>query len=102
MATRPTMGYLVRGSAAVLLIFIAMCLDQCAPAELFAVLLPLEIETTPITPLILLVLGLGLAALLTIRSEQFKLLFPRVVLAIVVALVRFALFDALQKSLLSL
>jgi hypothetical protein len=102
IAARPFVGYLARGAAAMLLILIAMFLDQLAAANLFAVLQALEIETTPITPLILFVLGLGLATLLMVSAVQFARLFPRVIFAIVLALVSLALFDALQKSLLGL
>ncbi len=99
---RPFVGYLRRGVTALLLILAAMFLDRLAAANLFAVLRSLEIETTPVTPLILFVLGLGLAALLAFPVAQFARLFPRVLFAIVLALVPLALFDAMQKSLLSL
>lgn len=102
LASRPFGNYVVRGAIASLLIFTAMFLDRFAAANLFAVLRVLEIETTPITPLILFVVGFGLGALLIFPNPQFVRIFPRIILAIVLALVPLALFDAMQQSLLSL
>ncbi len=101
-ALKPFTGYFRRGVIALLLIVAAMFFDRYAAANFFTVLRSLEIETTPITPLILFATGVGLASVLTVPLNQFSELFPGVIRAIIFALIPLALFDAMQKSLLSL
>lgn len=99
---RPSLGYFGRGVAGLLLVLVAMRLDQLAARYLFDVLRTLDFEITPATPLILLILGMGLAALFAIPARQVAALFPEIVLAIVLALIPLAVSDAIQKSLISL
>jgi hypothetical protein len=90
------------GLAGLVLILAAMALDGRAE-NLFAVLTTLELETTPLTPLIMFVLGLTLAVLLLRAPRaQPEAVAPNANLAMIIALVVLSTFDVLQKSLLGL
>ena len=94
-------GYILRGLAALLLTAAAAALDQRAD-RLFVVLTTLELQTTPITPLVALTLAALLVMLLAFPRRQRQLLLPRASLAVTVALVTLATMDVFQKSLPSL
>jgi hypothetical protein len=83
------------------LILAAMALD--GQPKIFAVLTTLELEITPLTPLIMFVLGLTLAVLLLRAPRvQSEAVAPNANLAMIIALVVLSTFDVLQKSLLGL
>jgi hypothetical protein len=83
------------------LVLVAMMLDRRA-TDLFDFVISLDVEVTPITPLILLLLGLvAVAALRQFHGENRPLL-VQIQPAILLGLLSVSIFDVLQKSLLSL
>jgi hypothetical protein len=92
---------LTRALIALALILAAMYADSQAE-NIFTLLTTLQLESTPVTPAIFLVLGAALAAVVAFPREQIKPLFPRLNNAVVLVLIAFASFDVLQKSLLGL
>lgn len=92
---------LTRAAFALALILAAMYIDHQSES-IFTLLTTLQLESTPVTPVIFLLLGVALAAVMAFPRAQICSLFPRVNNAVVLVLIAFAAFDVLQKSLLGL
>lgn len=90
-----------RAVIASVLIFVAIELDRQG-AFIFPRLTKLELEATPVTPLVFLVLGIVLTAVVAFPRAQLEVLLSRASLPLALALTAFAVFDVLQKSLLGL
>ncbi len=91
---------LARAAVALALIFAAMYIDN-ESENLFTLLTTLQLESTPVTPVIFLFLGVALAVVALPRA-QIRSLFPRLNTAVVLVMIAFASFDVLQKSILAL
>ncbi|HEX7588233.1 MAG TPA: hypothetical protein VF478_07955 [Anaerolineae bacterium] len=93
---------LTRAGIALTLIFAAMYVDYQSE-NIFTLLNTLQLESTPVTPVIFLCLGAALAAVAVFASHvELRQLFPRINIAAVLVLIAFASFDVLQKSFLGL
>lgn len=90
---------LIRNCAAIVLILAGVYIDNQA-TRLYALLIDVDLEITPVTPLIYLVLGLAFFALFAYPRARFERLFSRAQLPLVIVFFAFATFDVLQKSLL--
>jgi hypothetical protein len=93
-------GHWARAAVAFLLIAAATYMDDIAEQR-FSELSPLQPESTPFTPLILLWLGLALTTLLPSARQQHEPLSPCAGLAVALGLAAFTVFDVLQESLLA-
>jgi hypothetical protein len=102
LCLQPLSDYLPRVGFSLIFIITAMLFDRFTATKLFAVLRSPEVQTTPMTPLILFCVGIGLVTMLLYHFPQISQLFPHVILASILILVPLALFDAMQQSLLSL
>ncbi len=91
----------VRGIAMLALILLANWLDSQAEG-VFTLLSTLELETTPITPTIMLALAIVLVGLFAFTRAKEEHLFPGAYMPMALALATLATFDVFQKSALCL
>lgn len=91
----------LRPAAALAMILGAMLIDRSS-IRLFIFIGTLQLDMTPLTPLILLVLGATLAGWLVLPQARSRKLSSTASLGVILGLAALATFDALQKSLVAL